>query len=98
MHARVRVGGKESREVPIRQGVRQGCPLSPTLFNLFVNKLAIRIEASNVGATAARLTIGALLYADDVVLLADNAEDLQKLIDVVDKFCRDWHMEVNLAR
>ena len=40
----------------------------------------------------------ALLYADDAVLLAESAEDLQNLINIVDEYCRDWRMLLNLDK
>ena len=39
-----------------------------------------------------------LLYADDVVLVADTVEDLQKMIDVVGEFCEKWRMAVNVGK
>ena len=52
-NACVKLGDNTSRSVPMRQGVRQGCPLSPTLFNLFVEELAERLRKSGFGAMAA---------------------------------------------
>ena len=98
MRASVRLGDKQSRKVSMHQGVRQGCPLSPTLFNYFINALAKDLVASGCGAKIQGLDVGSLLYADDVVLVADTAEALQGLIDVVDKFCRRWHMDINLKK
>ena len=40
----------------------------------------------------------ALLYADDAVLVAESAEDLQNLINIVDEYCRDWRMLLNLDK
>jgi exonuclease III len=98
MRASVRLGDKESRKVSMHQGVRQGCPLSPTLFNYFINALAKALQASGFGAKIEGLDVGSLLYADDVVLVAESAEALQGLIDVVDSFCRRWHMDINLNK
>ena len=98
MKASVRIGDAESRKVSMHQGVRQGCPLSPTLFNYFVEELAKKLRECGHGATIEGLDVGSLLYADDVVLVAESAEKLQGLIDVVDKFCRRWHMDINLKK
>src|SRR5206468_11607073 len=77
-HAAVRWDGKVSREVGVERGVRQGCVISPILFNLyseFMIKDAMenveRIKFNGVNITDPR-------YADDAVLVADkrkNAED-----------------------
>ena len=39
--------------------------------------------------------ICALAYADDIVLLAENDSDLQKLLDRTSQWCRDWRLQVN---
>ena len=98
MHAQVKVGHRVTRSVRMRQGVRQGCPLSPILFNYFIDELSNCLRKSGYGVDADGVHLHSLLYADDVVLMASNADDLQKLIDVVDKFCRRWHMNINLNK
>jgi hypothetical protein len=96
--SRVKVGSKLSREFRIKQGVRQGCPLSPTLFNCFVNELIVSLGALGVGVQVGHKRIDGLLYADDVVLLAESPETLQAMINKVDEFSRKWRMELNLKK
>ena len=96
MRASVSLGGVESRKVNMHQGVRQGCPLSPTLFNYFVEILAKKLRG--LGAKVEGLDMGSLLYADDIVLVAESADQLQSMIDAVDEFCRNWHMDINLKK
>jgi hypothetical protein len=86
------------RWVKIRQGVRQRCPLSPTLFNCFIDELSKELQAAGVGVEVGERLVHSLLYADDVVLMAESPEDLQVLIDVVDSFCRKWRMDINLKK
>ena len=85
----VKVNGRAGVSMHPDIGVKQGCPLSPTLFGLVFDALEKHLEAAvpGVGAQlAAGLTISLLLYADDVVLLADSAEGLQALIDSMHAF------------
>jgi exonuclease III len=98
IRAKVRLGNVTSREVKMQQGVRQGCPLSPTLFNFFVDELVTLLRKKNCGIQHEGIDIGSLLYADDVVLMADSPEALQGLIDVVDDFCRNWKMSMNMEK
>ena len=42
--------------------------------------------------------INILLYADDIVLLAKNEEDLQFLLNLVETWCKKWRLEVNLTK
>jgi len=67
-----------------RRGVRQGCILSPCLFNLYA-EAAIReaFDGYNKGFQIGGRVINNLRYADDVVLIATSSEDLQELIDLV---------------
>ena len=44
------------------------------------------------------LFINILLYADDIVLLAENEQDLQSLFFLVENWCKDWRLEVNLTK
>ena len=43
-------------------------------------------------------SIGGLLFADDFVGTSDSSENLQKLIDVVHKFCNRWRLKTNVSK
>ena len=88
-------------------GVKQGDCLSPTLFAIFINDLAIEIKESRVGidlniediAGNIEITLlNILLYADDIVLFAENETDLQFLLNIVEIWCQKWRLEVNLTK
>ena len=90
--APVRMPRSMRRHLPrIQQmGVRQGCPLSPTLFGLFFDGLHDHLH-SCASASGIQLRSGkwvsSLVYADDVVLLSWSASGLQVLLDSMDHFC-----------
>ena len=98
IHAQIRVGDELTKPVRMQQGVRQGCPVSPILFNYFVDKLSRELHDSGYGVDAGGKLLHSLLYADDVVLVAHSQQELQGLIDVVDRFCQRWHMDINLKK
>ena len=98
LQSSVLVDGRQTRFVPLHQGVRQGCPLSPSLFTCFIQELADRLAVLRGGVITGGRQLKSLLYADDVVLLAETADDLQNMMDVVDTFCRQWRMNLNLDK
>jgi len=80
-------------------GVKQGDCLSPTLFCIFINDLAEDLKASNLGVEIDQgILINVLLYADDIVLIAKDEEDLQDLLMIVEGCCNLWRLEVNLTK
>ena len=90
-------------ECPI--GVKQGDSISATLFAIFINDLAEEIKASKIGInlnenldTLDQLLINVLLYADDIVLITANENDLQFLLTIVENWCKKWRLEVNLTK
>ena len=80
-------------------GVKQGDTISPTLFSIFINDLAKELKDSNLGVSLnENLIVSTLLYADDIVLLADNEENLQSMLDITEKWCKKWRLEVNVTK
>ena len=80
----VRTPAGETAAVPILSGVKQGCPLSPIIFNLSVEIIlrSILLKASDVGpAKHHDHPISVLAYADDLVLIARDKCKLQQLLD-----------------
>ena len=79
-------------------GVRQGDVLSPTLFALFVNDLAIDIKDMHLGVPMANEDVSILLYADDIVILAENEENLQCMISYMQMWCNQWRLKINYSK
>ena len=94
---RVRLGGDLSEPFPSTVGVRQGCPLSPLLFGLVIDRLEqfLAERCPNSGTMVAGQLLRALLYADDAVLICDSAQQLQALLDALSEFCTANCMRVN---
>ena len=69
----VRVNSFNTDWFDVHCALRQGCILSPLLFNLFINDLAIHIKSLALGVEIDVENICLLLYADDIVLLAESS-------------------------
>ena len=75
---------KYSNSFNIMKGVRQGCPLSPILFNLFINDIFTECEKYGVPVGDFKCCGG--LFADDVVLCAPSRTKLKKLLKRVNEW------------
>ena len=94
----VRINGFTTDWFDVNVGLRQGCPLSPLLFNCFINDLALKIKAVGKGVPIDDdddELICIMLYADDVVLIAENERDLQTMLNELSAWCEANHMHVN---
>ena len=90
--AKYSLGDIETDCVESNRGVRQGCPASSSLFGLYTEELAVRVRSTGIGVNIGGRILNILLYADDVVILSESKDDLQKLLDVVSEFGRDFNV------
>ena len=94
----VKLNGVTTDWFDVSMGLKQGCILSPQLFNLFINDLTDRINDLKCGVKIGNEQISILLYADDIVLLSSNEEDLQCMLDLLYEYCRSWKMLLNFDK
>ena len=94
----VRINGMCTDWFTVSTGLRQGCTLSPILFNLFIDDLAVQLQAVGKGIVINDEAISILLYADDVVLLAENEDDLQHMLNILSQWCNRNNMIVNCSK
>ena len=79
--------------------MKQGCNLSPTLFDIYINELALLLEQSPAhGLTLQDTEIQCLFYADDLVILSPTKEDLQQNLDLLHQYCQNWPLTVNMKK
>ncbi len=83
----IKVATKEeeaySDEYEVTHGLREGSSLSPLLYTVFVNDVVAKLEEAEVTEVIEGIDLRALLYADDMALVAASAADLQKLVNKV---------------
>ena len=88
----------------VNVGLRQCCPMSPWLFNMYmdgflreVNERVLGKGVELVGWEGYVWRVNQLLYADDRVLIGNSREDLQWLLDEFDIVCKRRKLKVNVG-
>ena len=82
-------------------GTRQGCMLSPFLFNMYLDEFCEYLKKENMGGIYLNENVpevNVLMYADDLVICADTVIKLQRQINILHRYCLDWGMTVNLSK
>ena len=95
--ASVRIMSELSDDIRIQRGVRQGCVASPTLFNLYTEKIfrhIINMKGVNVGGK----NYNNLRYVDDTALLAGNEKELTELTSKINEVGKQFGMKINIKK
>ena len=79
-------------------GLKQGCKLSFMLFNLCINDLISFVDATGVGIELGGEIICSLLYADDLVLMAETESGLQVLLNALHSWTTSNNMMINVNK
>ena len=93
--AQVKFSGIETDFFDISEGVKQGCVLSPVLFCIFIHEFTKLLEAHDVGVRIHNIRVGSLFWADDVVLIANDEQELQKMLQIAAQFSKEWKLSFN---
>ena len=89
------------RAFPLRSGTRQGCPLSPLLFNIVLEVLAtaVRQEKEIKGIQIGKEKMKLSLFADDMTVYIENPIDsTKKLLDLINEFGKTAGYKVNTQK
>ena len=83
-----------------KKGVRQGCPLSPLLFNLYINDIFKLIDDKTKQSPELEehSPINVLMYADDLVIFAHSEKQLQSHVTLLSEFCVKWNLQINITK
>ncbi|KAK3561342.1 hypothetical protein QTP86_030646 [Hemibagrus guttatus] len=93
----VRIASCKSDLFPVHVGLRQGCPLSPVLFIVFMDRISRRSQGLE-GVRFGDHRISSLIFADDVVLLAPSSLDLQHALGHFAAECEAAGMRVSTSK
>ena len=83
----------------INKGVRQGCPLSPSLFNLYIDEIVTRWQMDlkkhfKIGNTS----LDTLLFADDQVLISSSENDAQRALFNLSNISRNFNLNISTKK
>ena len=99
--ANVILNGEKLKAFPLRSGTSQGCPLSPLLFNIVLEVLAmaIREEKEIKGIQVGKQEVKLSLFADDIIPYIENPKDsTKKLLELIDKFGKVAGYKINIQK
>ena len=87
--ANIILNGEKLKAFPLKSGTRQGCPLSPLLFNIVLEVLAtaIREEKEIKGIQIGKEEVKPSLFADDMILYIENPKDTTRtLLELISEY------------
>ena len=98
--ATVRTGHGTTDWLQIGKGVRQGCILSPCLFNLYAEYIMCnaRLDEAQAGIKIAGRNINNLRYADDTTLMAESEEELKSFLMTVKEESEKAGLKLNIQK
>ena len=99
--ANIILNGEKLKPFPPRSGTKQGCPLSPLLFNMVLEVLAtaIREEKETKGIQIRKEEVKLSLFADDMIQYIENPEDAtRKLLELIKEFGKVAGYKINAQK
>lgn len=94
----LKLNGKITPPIKTHKGVRQGCNLSPRVFNLMINDIPKLFDESCNPVKMNSTHLNCLMYADDLVLLSTSEAGLQECLNRLHKYMADCHLNLNLKK
>lgn len=93
----IKLGDQKSEHIQINKGVRQGCPLSCVLFNIYVDAITREWIANNPRGVDLKngKRLETVLFADDQVIVAENENDLQRSVYSLEKVMAKYDMTIS---
>ena len=91
----LRLGNIRTKKMNRTKGLRQGCVLSPFLFSVYINKMIKRLETSGLGIELGGKRIPLLVFADDIVLCAEDEQQLGEMLNIIWEETQELRMTIS---
>ena len=98
VYQRIKLQNNLLEPVASELGLRQGCNLSPLLFNLFIEHIKFEFDAKCDQVCLADKQLSHLLYADDLLLISTSQSGLQRCLDKIQAYFSRFKLSVNLKK
>ena len=97
---KVQTAGGLTEEIPQEWGVKQGCPISPLVFNLAIEGLICGIESSSSWGYSSSngLEVKSLAYADDLAIASSLEEEIKMMLARLEEFTSWAHLRFNVTK
>jgi hypothetical protein len=98
--ANIIYNGEKLKPFPLQSGTRQGCPLSPLLFNIILEFLAraIRQEKGIKGIQIGKETVKISLFADNMILYLKEKNSTPNLLDTINSYNKVTGYKINTEK
>ena len=98
--ANVILNGEKLKPFPLRSGTGQGCPLSPLLFNIVLEVLAIAIrEEKETKSIQIGKEVKLSLFPDDMILYIENTKgSIRKFLELISEFSKVAGYKINTQK
>ena len=79
----------------INRGVKQGGPLSPFLFSIYIDELSGRLDKDEAGIIVGNMKINNILYADDLILICNNVFEMNRMLEITENYGKEYEIKFN---
>jgi hypothetical protein len=85
-----------TQEFNSTKGLRQGCALSPALFNIYIDGILSKSDDANIHPpTMKNRNFSGLLFADDLAVRTTTSIGMQRAINSIKEYCEEWKLKIN---
>ena len=96
IYANTQINGDTHGEVMSNIGIKQWCPLSVTIFNIYIDELETYLDNINEDSSClSSIVVAIILYDDNVALLLTSESCLQRFMNKLYEFCIFSSLNVN---